>query len=212
MLRRTIMKTLNLKEQFAPYYKLRRGALAIVDVPAANFLMIDGTGNPNTSPAFKEAVEALYALSYTLKFMLKMEKKTYDYPVMPLEGLWWSKDMAAFALDNRRDWIWRLMIMQPDIITPEIYREGAAALRKKKEVAALGRERLETFEEGLSAQILHIGPYAEEGPTIRRLHEYIGEKGFALAGKHHEIYFGDPRRANPANLKTILRQPVKKGS
>lgn len=204
------MKTLRLREQFKPYYTQRRGTLSLVDVPGAQFLMIDGEGDPNTAPAFTEATEALYAISYTLKFMLKMEKKTHDYQVMPMEGLWWSGNTEAFALDRRKDWLWTLMIMQPDIITPAVYNEGIHALKRKKPVAALGRERLERFEEGLSAQVLHIGPYSAEGPTIKTLHDYIRDQWCTLRGKHHEIYFGDPRRADPANLKTIIRQPVTK--
>jgi len=205
------MKTLDLKKQFAPYYKQKRGIVSIVDVPPSNFLMIDGRGDPNTAPEFHEALETLYALSYTLKFMLKMDRKAYDYPVMPLEGLWWSADGKTFDMDRRRDWRWTVMILQPDVITPALLAEAQTAVRKKKNPAALGRERLERFHEGLAAQVLHIGPYAAEGPTIAQMHEFIRAKGYGLRGKHHEVYFGDPRRANPANLKTILRQPVATG-
>ncbi len=139
-----------------------------------------------------------------------MEKKTFDYPVMPLEGLWWGKDNGVFRMNKRDEWLWTLMIMQPEVITPAVYREGIAAVRKKKQLAALGRERMERFEEGLSAQILHTGPYSAEGPTIEKLHGFISEKGLRFRGKHHEIYLGDPRRGNPANLKTLVRQPVQK--
>ena len=202
------MKKVDLKKQLAAYYKQRRAVISELNVPAFNFLMIDGKGNPNTSQAYAQAIEVLYSLSYTLKFMLKMDKKLYDYPVMGLEGLWWAKDMGAFRLGDKDSWEWTAMILQPDFITQEMYREAASQVKQKKILAALGRERLERFEEGLCVQTLHIGPYDKEGPTIEAVHRYIHDHGFELRGKHHEIYFGDPRRSNPQNLKTIIRQPI----
>ena len=204
------MKKIDLKAKLAPYYKQRRGVISELKVPPFNFLMVDGTGNPNTTPAFTEAIEVLYSLSYTLKFMLKMDKKLFDYPAMGLEGLWWAKDMGALRLGDKDSWEWTAMILQPDFITPEIYREAVEKVKQKKTLAAMGRERLERFEEGLCVQTLHIGPYNTEGPTIEALHQYIHEHGYELRGKHHEIYFGDPRRGNPQNLKTIIRQPIQK--
>jgi hypothetical protein len=206
--RQKSMKKIDLKKELAPYYKQRRGLISVVDVPAFNFLMIDGKGDPNKTPSFSEAVETLYSISYTLKFMLKMDKKLYDYPVMALEGLWWSKDMASFTSGERDAWEWTIMILQPDFVTRKMYEEAVEKVRKKKTLPALGKERLDCFEEGLSIQILHVGPYSAEGPTIEALHHYAQEHGYALRGKHHEIYFGDPRKGNPENLKTLLRQPV----
>lgn len=203
------MKRIELKKDLKPWYTQRRGVVSVIDVPSFTFLMVDGTGDPNTSAAFREACELLFALSYTLKFMLKMDKKTYDYPVMGLEGLWWTMDMSDFSLDRKDLWEWTMMILQPDIITPALHAEAAEKLRKKKPLAAIGTERLERFEEGKCAQILHVGPFATEGPTIRQLHEDIADQGLRLRGKHHEIYFGDPRRSDPAKLKTIIRQPVR---
>jgi len=147
-----------------------------VDVPAMNFLMIDGKGNPNTSQKYRDAVECLYALSYTLKFMIKKAKGGVDYGVMPLEGLWWADDMAAFEME-------------------------------KKDLPTLSLARLEAFHEGQSAQIMYLGPYSAEGPTIRMIHAFIKEQGGCLAGKHHEIYLGDARRTAPEKLKTVIRQP-----
>jgi hypothetical protein len=203
------MKTIDLKKQLKPYHTQRRGIVSIIDVPAFTFLMVDGQGDPNTSPAFAEACELLFSLSYTLKFMLKMDKQLYDYPVMGLEGLWWTRDMAKFSIDRKDIWEWTVMILQPDILTQALHAEAVEKLRKKKPLASIGRERLERFEEGKSAQILHMGPFSAEEPTIRKLHAWIEEHGMERRGKHHEIYFGDPRRADPAKLKTIIRQPVK---
>jgi hypothetical protein len=202
------MKTIDLKKQLKPFHSQRRGVVSVIDVPAFTFLMVDGKGDPNTSPAFSEACALLFSLSYTLKFMLKMDKKTYDYPVMGLEGLWWTKEMTQFSLDRKDLWDWTMMILQPDIITPALHAEAAEKLRKKEPPAALGKERLEKFEEGKCAQILHVGPFSAEGPTVAQLHEEIDRQGLRLRGKHHEIYFGDPRRSDPAKLKTIIRQPV----
>ncbi|MBK7259847.1 MAG: GyrI-like domain-containing protein [Ignavibacteriae bacterium] len=202
------MRTIDLKLKVKPYYTQRRGIVSIIDVPAFTFLMVDGEGDPNTSPAFSEACELLFSLSYTLKFMLKLDKKTYDYPVMGLEGLWWTKDMAQFSLDRKDLWEWTVMILQPEVITPALHAEAVVKLRKKKPLASIGRERLEAFEEGKSAQILHVGPFSTEGPTVAQLHDHIAHEGLRLRGKHHEIYFGDPRRTAPEKLKTIIRQPV----
>jgi hypothetical protein len=203
------MKTIDLKKQLKPYYAQRRGVVSVIDIPAFTFLMVDGRGDPNTAESFTEACELLFSLSYTLKFMLKMDKKTFDYPVMGLEGLWWTKDMAKFSLDRKDIWEWTVMILQPDVITPALHAEAAEKLRKKKPLASIGKERLERFEEGKSAQILHVGPFSAEEPTIRQLHDHIAEAGMEPRGKHHEIYFGDPRRTDPAKLKTIIRQPVR---
>jgi hypothetical protein len=180
----------------------------LVDVPEMAFLMIDGSGDPNTSPEYRRAVEALYAVSYTAKFSLKRGPESIDFKVMPLEGLWWSEDMAVF-LEGRKDaWRWTMMITQPDVVTPAHIEEAIAEAGRKKNLPALGKVRLERFDEGLCAQIMHVGPYTAERPTIERLHAFIAEQDRAPRGKHHEIYLGDPRRAAPERLRTIVRQPV----
>ena len=182
----------------------------LVEVPDMQFLTVDGRGDPNTAAAFGEAVEALYALSYALKFMLKKEGSGVDYSVAPLEGLWSADDMERFSLGDKEAWQWTVMIRQPDFITGEHFRRAADQVRQKKNPAALSRLRLETFGEGLCAQIMHIGPYAAEHPTVERLHAFIRENGYMPHGRHHEIYLGDPRRSAPEKLKTLIRQPARR--
>lgn len=147
-------------------------------------------------------------MAYTLKFAVK-KQQLVDYPVMALEGLWWSGDMGAFQAGRRDDWKWTMMIMQPDIITPEWVEAARAEALRKKPVPALEAVRLGTFHEGRSVQIMHIGPYAAEAPTIARMHAFIAEQGGVPNGRHHEIYLSDPNRAAPEKLKTILRQPFR---
>ncbi len=181
---------------------------ALVEVSAMNFLMVEGFGDPNTSQDYRDAIEALYSVSYTLKFIVKKADPNCDYAVMPLEGLWWVEDMSQFSVENKDSWQWTAMIMQPVYVTLELFAQALDQVRKKKDSPALSKIRFEAFDEGLSAQIKYIGPYSAEGPTIARLHEFIREKGYALRGKHHEIYMSDPRRTAPEKLVTIIRQPV----
>ncbi len=181
---------------------------ALVEVPEFSFLMVDGRGDPNVSADYGNAVEALYSLSYMLKFALKRGPQQRDYRVLPLEGLWWVPDMSQFSVERKVDWDWTMMIRQPDEVDSDAFEFARAEATRKKELPAANLLRLERFREGLAAQLMHIGPYAAEGPTIERLHAFIAERGYELAGKHHEIYLGDPRRAAPEKLKTVLRQPV----
>jgi hypothetical protein len=190
-----------------PYYSASARNVAVVDVPEMRFLMIDGRGDPNTESTYQQAVEALYAVAYGCKFAVK-KGTGVDYAVMPLEGLWWTEDMARFSLDARDDWQWTMMIMQPDDVSEELVGQTLDDVRRKKALPALDEMRLESFREGLAVQIMHIGPYAAEEPTVARLHAYIEESGHLLQGKHHEIYLGDPRRTAPERLRTILRQPM----
>jgi hypothetical protein len=180
----------------------------MVDVPELAFLMIDGRGDPNTAPEFSHAIESLYTIAYAAKFALKRAAQGADYGVMPLEGLFWTADSEAFARESKSAWDWTLMIMQPDWVTSEVFREAQATALEKKPLEALRAVRLGRFAEGRAGQVLHIGPYAAEGPTIERLHAFIAEQGYALAGKHHEIYLGDPRRVAPEKLKTVIRRPI----
>jgi hypothetical protein len=202
----TAMQKVDLKKELKALY----GATAkpaIVDVPAMNFLMVDGAGDPNVSPAYQAAIEALYGVSYTLKFTLKRAASAVDYGVMPLEGLWWAKDMAAFTRGDKAHWSWTAMIMQPAFITAAQVDAAVVAVRKKHPSDALEQLRFESFTEGRAAQLLHVGSYSDEGPNIQRLHDFIAGQGGKLSGKHHEIYLGDPRRSAPEKLKTIIRQP-----
>lgn len=203
------MSKIDLKKELKDLYEVSHKEPAIVRVPALRYIMADGEGDPNTAAAYKEAVEALFTLSYTIKFMLKKGSAQVDYGVMPLQGLWWTEDMAQFSIKNKNNWKWTAMILQPDHITREIFEAGAELAKKKKPLPALPELRLETFEEGLCAQILHMGPYAAEAPTIEKLHRFIKENDCELTGKHHEIYMSDVRKTAPDKLKTILRQPMK---
>lgn len=206
------MTKLDLKKKYKHLYLPSAKEPALVDVPPFQFAMIDGVIQPgeqvDQSPAFQEAMQALYGIAYTLKFMSKQRAEApIDYTVMALEGLWWVES-GQFDFERREPWCFTAMIMQPDHITQEMYQESLAQLRKKQDNPALDRLRLETFHEGLSVQIMHLGPYSEEPPTIERMHAFARQQGYQLRGKHHEIYTGDPRRAKPENLKTVLRHPV----
>ncbi len=180
-----------------------------VDVPEMRFLMVDGQGDPDTSASYKEATEALYALSYSLKFTVKKEE-SINYRVMPLEGLWWM-DEEGFSLEdimgNRDAWKWTSMIMQPEWVTEERVQNAPASVGKKKDLPALQKVRFEFFHEGRSAQIMHVGPFSEEGPTIEKIDRFIKERGARMRVKHHEIYLTDPRRSAPEKNKTIIRHP-----
>ena len=173
-----------------------------------NFLMVDGSGDPNKSPEFQEAVEALYGVSYTLKFSVKKSGGP-DYAVMPLEGLWWMDDPEGFDIEKKDQWKWTVMIAQPDFITSAMVEDAVRQVKSKKDSPSLSRMRFESYSEGAAVQIMHIGPYAEEGPTVARLHDFARANGYELAGKHHEVYLSDPRRCAPEKMKTIMRQPVR---
>lgn len=203
------MGKVDFKKELKHLYQPATAEFSVVQVPAMQFLMVDGHGDPNVAQAYADAVEALYAVSYTIKFASKKLLNS-DYVVPPLEGLWWAQDMDAFttALDKSQ-WDWTMMIMQPDWITPAMVEEACTAVAGQKDLVTLSRLRLETYAEGLSVQIMHIGSYDEEGPTLQRLHhEFMPANDFKFNGKHHEIYLSDPRRVAPEKLKTVLRQPV----
>lgn len=202
------MAKIDLKKVLKQLYHASAKDVVQVDVPALNYLMVDGKGDPNSSPEYSQAVEALFSAAYTAKFMVKKGPDAIDYAVMPLEGLWWADDMSAFAANERSRWKWTMMIMQPDFVSNEVISAAIAELRKKKSLPAIDKLRLETFVEGPCAQILHVGPFTDEGPTIERLHAFIDSRT-ALTGKHHEIYLSDIRRADPKNWKTIIRQPMR---
>jgi hypothetical protein len=202
------MEKVDFKKMLKHLYLPSAKHFAVADVPEMQFLMIDGQGDPNTALAYHQALEALYAVSYGLKFMSKRELAR-DYTVMALEGLWWTPDMAGFSMEDKGAWHWTMMMMQPDWITGDMAQAAVAEAGGKKDLPALARMRFEPYHEGLSVQIMHIGPYDAEGPTIARMHQFIAENGYQPAGKHHEIYLGDPRRTAPEKLKTVLRQPVR---
>lgn len=200
------MDKLDLKRVLKPLYTANAGQPVILDVPKLPFLMIDGKGDPGAE-AYGDAVGALYALAYGLKFTSKLQLGR-DFAVMPLEGLWWSEDLAAFSANRRDDWLWTMMILMPDWITAALLDAVRADTARRKALLRLDDVRLESFAEGRCAQVLHLGPYAAEGPTIADLHGFIARSGHALRGKHHEIYLGMPGRGAPERLKTIIRQPI----
>jgi hypothetical protein len=203
------MEKLDLKKTLKYLYEPSAKAFSVVDVPPMNFIMVDGHGNPNTSTEYAESLQALYTAAYTLKFMIKKELSV-DFPVMAAEGLWWMDDMREFSLARKDDWKWTMMVMQPEIVTSQLFTKAVDEATKKKGQPALLRLRLERFYEGLATQIMYYGPYDNEGPTIARLHQSIEESGHIRFGKHHEIYLGDPRRTAPEKLRTVIRQPMRK--
>ncbi|MDJ0924022.1 MAG: GyrI-like domain-containing protein [Acidimicrobiia bacterium] len=201
------MASIDLKRVYKEHYSARAGKPALVEVPPRSFLMIDGNGDPNTAQEYADAVAALYPLAYGLRAAVK--KETGDgYTVMPLEGLWWADDMSRFSVERKGDWKWTMMICQPDLVTGAMADEVIPEVTRKKNLVAGHKVRLEVYDEGPAAQVMHIGPYAAEAPTIELLHDFIAARGLALSGLHHEIYLGDPRKSDPAKLKTIIRQPV----
>jgi hypothetical protein len=196
------------KKTLRELYNPPKVGFHIINVPIMNYIMVDGRGNPNISSDYQKAVEALYAMSYGIKFTLKAEG--YDHIVPPLEGLWWMENMNDFTLANKDQWEWTMMIMQPEWVTSEWVEKVKVETLKKKKIASQIRIRFEPFNEGLSVQILYTGAYVDEAPTIAEMHNYIKTNGYQTNGKHHEIYLGDPRKTSPERLQTVLRQPVRK--
>lgn len=202
------MEKIDYRKQLKHLYDPSTKTVEIVDVPQMNFLMVDGKGDPNTAKSFTDAIEALFPLAYTLKFMVKKGKKGVDYGVLPLEALWWADDMSAFSTGKKDDWKWTVMIMQPEFITQKMVKEATEEVQRKKKPVSLPLVRFEAFHEGKAAQILHVGPFSAEGPTIEKVHSFIETNGNRRTGKHHEIYLSDIRRAAPEKWKTIVRQPL----
>jgi hypothetical protein len=208
------MEKLDLRKQYKHLYKPSLKKVEVVDVPAFKFAMIDGQiepgHGPSSSPAFQQALEVLYGISYTLKFMSKLRKENpIDYSVMALEGLWWV-EQGEFNISQPGNWHWTAMIMQPEHISAAMFQEALEQLQKKKPELDLKGLRFETFHEGLCMQIMHIGPYASEPATLARMEEFANENGYCYRGRHHEIYIGDPRRSAPEKLKTVLRHPIER--
>ena len=209
------MITLDLRKELKAFYSPSAKKVEVVDVPRWQFIMIDGLiepgQGPGSSPAFQAAMQAMYGAAYTLKFMSKQNKNDpVDFPVMALEGLWWVEG-GEFAFGRKDNWAYTLMILVPDFITEAMFKEALDQLRKKKgDQPELARLRLVSFQEGLCIQTMHIGPYDAEPATIERMDLFARENGYRMHGKHHEIYLGNPLRAQPEKLKTILRHPVER--
>jgi hypothetical protein len=200
------MRKIDLRRELKHLYQPGAKDVVAVEVPAFQFLMIDGEGDPNASAAYAQAVETLFSVSYTAKFMLK-KAQAVDYAVMPLEGLWWADDLSVFAAGDKSKWKWTMMIMQPSFVPRSMIDAALGEIRNKKGLSAVDRLRLEVFVEGPCAQVLHVGPFSAEGPTIERLHAFIDARA-ARRGKHHEIYLSDIQRAAPTKWKTVIRQPI----
>lgn len=201
------MSKIDLRKELRHLYAPSAKAIVEVQVPAFTYLMVDGQGDPNHSADYTAAVEALFSVAYTAKFIWKKAPGGCDYAVMPLEGLWWADDLTAFHSGDRASWRWTMMILQPAFVPRATLQAAVDQAGRKKTLPALPRLRIEDFEEGRCAQILHVGPFTAEGPVIERLHAHIQAQG-QLRGKHHEIYLSDIRRADPARWKTVIRQPM----
>lgn len=188
-------------------YRAKAGSPEIVDVPPATFLMMDGRGDPNTSVVYAQAIQTLYSAAYAVKFAIKRAGGPDD-KVPPLEGLWWGAEEQGFGPGTKDQWSWTMMIRIPDTAGPELVAATLEEVAGKKPDLPVRCLRVERFDEGRCAQVLHVGPYAEEGPTVAALHAFLAAEGYRLRGRHHEIYLGDPRRAEPSRLRTLIRQPV----
>jgi len=201
------MEKIELKKELKAFYNPTVKEVTLIDIPKMNYIMIDGHG-ASESEQFQQAMQAMYPIAYTIKFD-KKKAGGPDFTVMALEGLWWAEDMKVFMPEtsDRNKWQWTVMMMQPDFVTRKDFENAVAAAKKKKDNPAIGKARFESFIEGKSAQIMHIGPYSAEGVNIQKLHKKIAEIGGKLSGKHHEIYLSDPRRGDPLKMKTVLRQP-----
>ena len=203
------MAKVDYKKQLKELYSGKVGKPIVVNVPKMNYLMIDGQGDPNNSQEYASAIQTLYPVAYAIKFLCK-NKYGNDFGVMPLEGLWWTEDIENFTKKDKSEWLWTAMIMQPKVVTKEIFNEALELAKQKKSLASLDKLRFDTYDEGRAAQVMYIGPYADEGPTISALHDFIKQQGGELTKTnkhHHEIYLSDPRRTEPTKLKTIIRQP-----
>lgn len=203
------MDKVDFKKTLKEFYNPKSRGFELVDVPDMQFVRVDGRGDPNTSPDWERAMGWVYSIAYTLKFASKGTLGR-DYVVPPSEALWWADDMKSFIDGKKADWRWTLQLMVPDFVTPQMFDE-AVAVSGRKLGAAPESLRFEREREGLSVQFLHIGSYDDEAPMIRRMHEeFIPANGLMETGHHHEIYLGDPRKAEPSKLKTIVRQPVRR--
>jgi len=202
------MQNYDIKKERRDLYSARRDRFEIVDVPRMSFLMVDGRGDPNTSADYRAAVEALYTTAYAVRAVAK-EKVGRTHTVGPLEGLWYADDLSVFKTRDHDEWSWTLMIVQPGWVTSAMVDEAMERVARTKDLSAGHRVRFDDYAEGQCVQILHVGPYDEEGPTIARMHEeFMPAEKLVPRGRHHEIYLSDARRTEPSRLRTILRQPV----
>ncbi len=183
----------------------------IIDIPQMNFIMVDGSGDPNEAD-YQNAVQILYTLSYTVKMSKDRPDGYFDYVVPPLEGLWWTE--GPFEMYERKDWLWTSMIRQPEFVTEEIFKQAVNKAVAKNPLLDFSKANLCSFTEGLCAQMMHLGPFADEPESLRQIHAFLAENGYKDAvgsvRKHHEIYLSDPRKTAPDKMKTVLRHPIEK--
>ena len=210
---RTVPK-LDLRKQYREFYLPSAKEVALVDVPEFLFLALDGVVEAGVRPgeavSFQDSMAAMYGVGYALKFMSKLrDDDPIDFAVMAVEGLWSTESGSKFDFDWREPSLYTLLMMQPDHITAEMFERATADTREKRPNPAIDRLRLERWREGLSIQIMHIGPYADEPATLDKMDAFVEENGYELHGRHHEIYIGDPNRSKPENLKTVLRHAVR---
>lgn len=206
-------KAFDFKKEYKDLY-MPKDKPVLIEVPAMNFIMVDGSGDPNNNHCFEQAVELLYGLSFTIK-MSKMKGNQpegyFEYVVPPLEGLWWI-DEGGFSFEKRDNWKWTLMIRQPGFVNEEVFKWACGELVKKKRELPTENARFEALDEGLCVQIMHIGPYSTEPETMKKINDFVAREGLrdrlGAGGKHHEIYISDPRKSKPENMKTVLRHPV----
>lgn len=197
------------KKDMKELYFPPTGKVVEVQVPALGFLVVQGKGDPNSNPGFQASIGALYSISYTLKFMVRRSDPSRDFKVGPLEALWWNMGNGSLLQGKREDWQWKAMILQPSFADQDLVEEARREARKKRLNPLIEEARLESIEEGRSAQIMHIGPWDKEAENIERVQEFIRGKGGAPCGHHHEIYMSDPRRVPPEKYKTVIRQPFR---
>ncbi len=204
------MQNTEFKKVYKQYYSPKPGKPEILNMPTMQFVMIDGKGDPNNSREFEKAVGTLYNVVYSLKFSRKKAGKSPDFSIGALESIWWTDTGKQFDVVNKNYWLWTLMIWLPDFISRAEFMSLVSKLKTRKPDLMLDKVRLESLNEGTIVQIMHTGPYANEQKDIETMHTYAADLGYAQSGKHHEIYFGEPRRTPSVNLRTILRQPIKR--
>jgi hypothetical protein len=200
---------IDLKKELKNLYKPSAKKVSIVNVPEMKFLMLNGRGVPERSQEFQDAIQAVYGVAYTIKFTLKEDPSIPDFTVMPLESLWWISGGATFDKAEGSAWRWTVMVAQPHFITEEHLAAAKKKLKQKAGGPSVSNVRLRSFDEGLSAQMMHIGSYSSIGDSVKKVEDYAKENGYKLRGRHHEIYLSDPRRVAPEKLKTIVRRPLK---
>jgi hypothetical protein len=205
------MKKIDLKKELKYLYQPADNEASIVEVPPMNFLMIDGQGSPGKSVDFKQAIDALFTISYVIKFAIEKSKLQIDYTVMPLEGLWWCREEVHYRQVDKDKWLWTLMVLQPDYVHRNLVEAAIRETKKQKDLPVFPKMRFDSYFEGSAAQIMHRGLFFEEGPTVKKLHQFIKDNRFGFSGKHHEVYLSDIRDKESERWRTIIRQPIRKG-